>query len=182
VARRSGDEDELVEVGTFERPHGVHGEIAFYDGEGARAPFPYRELLLPSPGAEPRVLVVAATRMKMDRWLLTLEGISSREEARALTGLRACVRYDSLPPPPGGTIYIHDLLGMELVDARSGERVGEVQEVRRLAGKDYLELAGEVLVPLAPELVERIDADHRRIVMALPDGLFDLGPGSHRAT
>ena len=168
-------DDPLVEVGRFERPHGIHGEIAFFGGhEGTTAEaLPYRKLRVGG-----RDLRIEGSRPKGNRLLLKLEVIATPEGARMLTGLQAYVHECELPELPEGALYLRDLVGMTLFDARSGRRAGSVREVQRLAGRDYLEIERGTLIPFVDELIVAVDRDARTITMRIPVGLLELDGGS----
>jgi 16S rRNA processing protein RimM len=155
-----------VEVGVFERPHGLRGEIAFRRPGGAA--LPHHRILV-----DGKPLRVVGQRAKGDRLLLTLEGVETREAAAMLTGRVAEVPREELPPLPDGEVYLCDLPGITLAHA-DGTRAGVVRDVLDLGGQTYLELDGGGLVPFRPELVEAIDAEGGVLRMRLPDGILDL--------
>jgi len=90
---------------------------------------------------------------------VALQGITSRDEAAALTG-----RFlETEPQPlPEGSFYWHQLLGLK-VDDPSGARLGVVREVFRAGEAEVYRVeltdGGELLVPAVRDVVRRIDLE-----------------------
>ena len=66
--------------------------------------------------------------------------VETREQARALRGLRLYIDRASLPPPEEDEYYLADLIGL---DARSpaGAPIGRVKSVHNFGAGDLLEIA-----------------------------------------
>lgn len=136
----------------------------------------------PGDGASYRV---EADRAYRDRLVLKLAGVDGADAAARLRGCRVAVREDQLTAPVAGEMHPEALVGLEVVDAASGKTIGVVEAVIRTGGVDLLRAVAspagvpqrEVLIPLAAEIVRRIDLDRRRVEIDPPDGLLDLNEG-----
>ncbi len=76
-----------------------------------------------------------------------------------------------LPPPEEGEIYAVDLIGFTVADAH-GKVHGVVEDLEEAGPQDLLKLQGGALVPMG--LVQEVLSDSRRIVIQVPEGLFDI--------
>ncbi len=106
-----------------------------------------------------------------------LAGISTKEEADALRGVRLHVPRDRLPEPEDDEFYHVDLIGLDAVDP-GGVVIGRVTAVLEQGPGDLLELSlpgrGEpVLVPFTRLIVPNVDLRRRRLVIDPPEGLLD---------
>jgi 16S rRNA processing protein RimM len=165
---------EWLAVGRVRKPHGVHGELL----AEILTDFPERV----APGVElgigqppERSLTVARVRLHKGAWLLTLEGVETREAAEALRDAWLSLPEQARDELPTGYFYEHELAGLSCVD-RSGHPLGEVTGVSDVGGGALLVVrtdAGEVLVPFRPALVVEVDLGARRVVLDPPKGLFD---------
>jgi 16S rRNA processing protein RimM len=152
----------LREVGKTGRPHGVRGDIyvdLITDREervavGARLQ------------AGGRWLTVATARRAGTRWLVHFEGVPDRTAAEKLVNLPLLA--EPLPTPDDG-LYVHDLIGSEVVDTH-GTVLGTCTSVLANPAHDILELSTGGLVPV----VFLVEASAGRIVVDPPEGLFDL--------
>ncbi len=155
-------DDSLLEVGRTGRPHGVRGDL-YVDlitdrierlAVGAR-------LLAGS-----RWLTVATARPAGTRWLVHFEEVPDRTAAEAL--VNQPLRAEPLVAPADG-MYVHQLIGAEVVDA-SGTSHGRCTAVVANPAHDLLELQSGALVPM----VFVVSDEPGRIVIDPPEGLFDL--------
>jgi 16S rRNA processing protein RimM len=127
-------------------------------------------------GGQPGTVRVAAGREFKGRWVVTLEGVDTMNDAETLRDLELRISADALHPLEPGAHYVHDLEGCEVTTA-SGTVIGRVERVQFGAGQPLLVVGGaegEILVPLAETICRRIDSAAKRITVELPEGLLEL--------
>lgn len=110
------------------------------------------------------------------RQVLKFGGFDSITDAEALVGAWVEVEADQAVALPEGTYWDRDLVGCSVRSA-SGEPLGAVIEVMRIAGNHQLVVGGEngeFLVPLVAAICREISIPRREIVVDLPEGLMDL--------
>lgn len=164
---------EWLAVGRVRKPHGVHGELL----AEILTDFPERvaagvELGVGQP--PDRWLAVARVRVHKGAWLLTLQGIDTREAAESLRDAWLTLPGRSREELPAGYFYEHELVGLTCFD-RAGLTLGEVTGLADIGGGALLVVQtdhGEVLVPFRPALVVEVDLEARRVVLDPPKGLF----------
>jgi 16S rRNA processing protein RimM len=105
-----------------------------------------------------------------------LSGISTKEQADALRGVRLFVPRDRLPALPDDEFYHADLIGLPVFDTGGGE-LGRVKSVLNHGAGDLLEIHGPglkttVLIPFTREAVPTVDLEAGRIVADPPEGLI----------
>jgi 16S rRNA processing protein RimM len=95
-----------------------------------------------------------------------IEGLSSRDEARRLTGAEVRVDRSRLPPAGPGEYYWHDLLGLQGFST-AGVPLGRIDGFLELPAHPVLVLEGERqrLVPLVPERLVEVDLDAGRVTL-----------------
>jgi 16S rRNA processing protein RimM len=183
--------DDLVLVGTIERPHGLRGEVVVHPltDFGDERFVPGATLTTARAGRMPdgtATLRIEDVRWHKDRPLVLFEGIETIEAAEALRGQGLWIAASARPALEPGVFYETDLVGcrVETVGAAAGataggpgRSVGVVVRVDGGPGASVLVVEtpdGEVLVPLADEICRVIDPDGRRIVIDPPAGLLEL--------
>lgn len=168
----------IVTVGRIGRAHGIRGEVTvevrtdtpderFADG-----------VLLATEPATAGPLTVRGARWHRGRLLVSFEGVSDRNAAEPLRGVRllAEIGAEEATTDPD-EFYDHQLVGLSVVD-RTGADVGAVSEVIHLPGQDLLavrlESGAEALVPFVAKIVPEVDLAARRIVIDPPPGLLEV--------
>lgn len=148
----------LIELGRLADSYGVHGWLAVRgDSEVLGASRTW--------WIDGVARGVERCRMHSGRLLAKLEGIDSREQARALKGKAVLVPRRTLPAPAQGMYYWDDLVGLEVVNAQ-GSLLGVVQGLFSNGAHDVMELSGdkrERMLPFVPAVVRHVDLEGRRI-------------------
>jgi 16S rRNA processing protein RimM len=122
---------------------------------------------------------VEHSRAYRDRLVVKLEGVNDATAAAALRRREVFVAREDAPALPPGVHWADRLLGLEVVEA-GGRALGRVVGLLATGGADLLRVetgegeAGELLIPMAREIVVDIDEAAGRISVRLPPGLADL--------
>jgi 16S rRNA processing protein RimM len=167
--------DDLLAIAYLVRPHGIHGEVSaiplappVLDPDGL---IRGRVLTLRDPAGGARTVAGLGVRPHQDRWLVTLEGIDSMDEADRLRGLDLCLRRAELPELPEGWFWEDDLARCRVVDAALGE-IGTVAGLNVSAFQPQLELrrpdGALVLIPWVRAYIAKVDLGAGEIRTALP--------------
>lgn len=159
--------DGLLIVGRIGRPHGVRGDMyldLLSDREERVAPG--AQLWCQDRSLRDRLLVVATSRRAMDRWVVSFEGITDRNEAAHLTSLEV-MAHPLLDVDDA--LWVHDLIDAEVVEADGTQR-GRCVSVIHNPAADLLELESGALVPITfvESVVDGV------ITVDVPDGLFEV--------
>jgi 16S rRNA processing protein RimM len=130
---------------------------------------------------------VEASRAYADKLVLKLRGVDDASAAAALAGQSVRVDRGDAPPLPEGRYFAEVLVGLEVRDER-GRVLGVVADVLSTRGNDLLRVvrdapdeAGaderELLIPMAGEIVRRVDEARGVIEVRLPAGLEEVNRG-----
>ena len=166
--------DDVYEIGTLGKPHGVKGEIAFrftddvfdrtdsnyvfVEVDGLLVPFFFEEY-----------------RFRSDSLaLVKFCDIESADDAQELNGCH--VYFPRSLAEEDDVISWSEIIGYNIIDATTGLIVGKIKgvddstinvlfDVERPEGDD-------VLLPAADELIKDVDRDNKAITLTIPDGLL----------
>ena len=124
----------------------------------------------------PRELQIEDAWPHKDWLVLKFGGVDSISDAEALVGTELQVPLSERAQLESGAAYVSDLVGCALFDR--GREVGIINDVRFGAGEAPLLIVGsgksELEIPYAQEFLVRVDLQHKRIEMNLPEGLLDV--------
>jgi len=126
---------------------------------------------------------VFALRLKSstnDHFIAEVEGVTSREEAEALRGVKLFVPRAALPKLKKREYYEADLVGLAAQD-KKGDVCGKVTAVHNYGGGPFLEIAtaqGNFMLPFTKTCVPEVEIEEGRIVVDPPPGWMDAAtPG-----
>lgn len=160
-------------VGILHRPHGVRGEMIM----SVMTDFPERIKVgtVLYMGAEHAPVTIGSLRHHNRGLLVTLEGYDSREAVAPLRNYELFVRADDRPPLPEGEYYLHQIIGLTVVNDE-GQNLGVVAEwIETGANGVYIVRdaeGNEVLLPDIDEVVLKIDLENQQITVHLLEGLL----------
>ena len=158
----SASERPTLEVGRIIKAQGLKGQVLvdFWTDRVSERIAPGTELI-----TERGVLIVKAGAKHQQRYIVSFEGTTTREQAEALRGL--------VLSAPGleddEAIWIDELFNAEVFD-QDGILRGKVKEVEENPASDILILDTGFLVPLT--FVVEVEAN-TRIDIEAPKGLFE---------
>ena len=158
-----------VVLGQIVAPHGVRGDLRIMPLTSNTQLFHDMDyLLLP----DDRRLHIVKARPHKNIMLVTVEEITSIEEAEKLRGQKVSVYREDMPELPEGRYYVGDLIGLQVLD-EEGNPVGTFKDVLQTGSKDVYVIqppeGKEILVANIPENIRKIDLPNRRIVVRLPE-------------
>lgn len=121
------------------------------------------------PAAPPEELALADARPLPDaQWLVTFEGVVTRNDAEALRGAVLSTPRDRLAEPEPGEFFAEDLLDLDVLDP-GGRPLGRVVRVYDNGAQAVVVVAGtelgEVDVPFVDEHVGEVDLERRTLVV-----------------
>ena len=117
---------------------------------------------------------VETTWFHMGTLVFKFQGVDTISDAEQLTGSEVRVPASERAPLEDNEFFQSDLIGCEVVDAATGERIGSVTGWEDSGGAGLLVVNGYLLVPFARSICKVIDPAGRRIAVELPEGLKDL--------
>ncbi|MGA8528983.1 MAG: ribosome maturation factor RimM [Acidobacteriaceae bacterium] len=170
------------------RPQGRRGELTAELLTDFPERFHHRRRLYLIPperiGTRPREIELENFWFLRSRIVLKFQGIDSINEAEAIRGYEVAIPAEERVALDPGSVYAGELIGCHVIDLNHDSLdVGEIVDLDRGSSSTELlvvhrrGLRGpdrEALIPLVKEYIVRIDPDHRRVEMRLPEGLLEI--------
>ena len=164
-------------VGRLRKPHGLKGDCAVFPltDEPAQVFAAGRSVWVKNLEGEivGGPLVIERSRPYHRQWLVAFRGHLHIDAVKPWGGHFLTAEADGLRQPDPGEVYLHELAGFAVQDARGGA-VGLVTAVVELPAGIAIEVQGpkrEFLLPFRKEFVVEVDREERRLVVRLPEGL-----------
>ena len=106
-----------------------------------------------------------------------LSGITSKQQADAMRGLKLFIPRSRLPQLSHDEFYYSDLEGLEVFDA-GGQILGYINGLQNHGANDLLEIeiigtSRTVLMPFTRLNVPTVDLKSGKVIIDPPDGLFE---------
>ena len=162
-------------IAVLGRTHANRGEITGYPTTSKPDRFQgLREAWLFGESDEASRVEIESVWEHGDHLVFKFRHIDNISDAEIWQGAELRVPLADRAPLEEGAYYYSDLIGCEVWDCKSGDRVGIVTAVQEFGGPGLLELDTGILVPYAKSICVNIDPAARRIDVDLPEGLREL--------
>lgn len=171
--------DEIVEIGVFNKPHGIKGEVSAcldFDIDLASV----KCIIIEVDGIFVPFFIKSVRPKTAETCLVTIDGVSTEQQARSLAGRRFYILKNDLPEEEEDDedgFYLSDLVGYKLEDASAG-LVGEITDYNDATANVLFIVTdadgNEIYVPAADEYIDEVDTETRTVFTDLPTGIIDL--------
>jgi 16S rRNA processing protein RimM len=172
--KRAQQPPEYLVVGRVVRPHGIRGALIVEPlSPMIRSIEPEAQILFGDP---PELETILQLRPHRDRYLITILGCSSRDQADRYRGLELRLPFESVEPLPDGEYYYWQILGLHVVTT-DGQSLGEIAQILETGANDvYIvrnEQGQEQLIPAIEPVIKRIDLEKGILEIEIIPGLFE---------
>ena len=164
---------QFLEAGKIVNTHGVTGEVkvqSWCDSPEVLLDF---DTLYLSP-SEP--VKVRKAYVHKNCVILRLEGVNTCEAAEALKNKVLYLNREDVELPED-LVFIQDILGLPVFDARTGETIGKLRDVNQGAGHDLYIIQRDgkpdALIPACKPFLKDIDLEKGVITVETIEGLIE---------
>ncbi len=172
------DNSHLLSIGKIVGVHGLKGVLKVFSYAESTARFtPGLSLHLKNFHGKEFTLKIVWAKPHSKTILLSLEGISDRDQAEELVGSDLFIEKAALEVLEEGTYYWADLMGLSVYNL-AGDHLGEVSAIVQTGSNDVYVVKRrdgttetEVLIPALASVVRDVDLDRRTMRVDLPEGL-----------
>lgn len=113
---------------------------------------------------------------KNDFLRVKFEDVDSEADADEIINCEVYLPISMLPKLEGNKFYFHEVIGFEIEDQRLGI-FGKIVSINDTSAQPLFEVINgnvEILVPMIDQFLVKIDRDHKKVIMNLPEGLVEM--------
>ena len=163
--------EDLVLIAKVRKPHGIKGEVSVQSFTFDERRFKkLKRVFLRNTKGEISERIITGVRLLPTGTLFTLEGVSDRNAAELLRDCEILIPESERPKLPKGRAYYDEIIGMTVLDDRTGTRLGTVKNVIDMPGADIfvLDLNGaEHLLTNRGEEIKKLDVEKMELRVTL---------------
>ena len=170
------DFDSCFQLGYVIKAHGLKGEVSVL--LETDQPQAYQKLESVFVEQQQRLIpfFINHLRIQGDKAVIKLDGIDHVDSAVELKNHKLWLPLEFLPELSGTAFYFHEIIGFNVRDQLSGE-LGLVTSVYDSASQNLIAVdhhGQEVLIPIADDIILKVNRKEKVIETKLPDGLLDI--------
>jgi 16S rRNA processing protein RimM len=172
------DDKHLLLIGKIIGAHGVNGAVKVFSYAESMSRYAAGiSLHLKDAEAGQRTVKIKWAKPHARVVLLSLEGITNRDQAETLSGAELFINRELLEEPDAGMFYWSDIIGLSVFDM-ADDYIGRVTSIIQTGSNDVYVVKcpesgnrKEVLVPALAWVVKEIDLNKKIMRIDLPEGL-----------
>jgi 16S rRNA processing protein RimM len=168
--------EDYYRLGTIVKTHGVKGNVVVrLDVDDPSKYKKTKAVFLPKDGLLCSYNILSLS-LKGDLMNVSLEGFLDMNMAETLLKQDVFLPVSDLPTLSGNKIYLHEAIGMTVIDSREGE-LGVIQKIYDLPEQPVASVAfgeKELLFPFLTKFIDQIDREQKILRVTLPEGLTDI--------
>lgn len=165
---------QFLETGKITGTHGLKGEVRVQPwADSPEFLSEFDEIYLDK-GA--RKLEIKAARVHKNMLIMKIDGVDTIDDAEKLRNKVLYINREDVELEDGA-YFIQDLIGLEVLDNESGEKIGTLADVSVTGANDVYHVKNDegkvYLIPAIPDVVREISPDEGFIRVFKMKGLFD---------
>lgn len=159
---------QFLEAGKVVNTHGIRGEVKITPWTNSAEDFCELEILY----IDEVPIKLLGARVHKNSIIARLDGINSVDDAVRLKNKTVFADRRDIELPKGEH-FIQDIIGIDVFDADSGDKIGTVKDILPLPGGNVYEISGErtILVPAVEEFIIETDIDAGTMKVRLIEGM-----------
>lgn len=165
---------QFLECGKIVNTHGVKGGLKLESWCDTPGDLASLKRVFLKEGAEYKVYKVKKSSIFKQFVLLELDGINNIDIAMTLKGRIVFADRDDIAIDEDA-FFIADIIGLDVIDLESGEKIGTLSDVLNLGASDLYEINtknGKKLIPAVPEFIKEVNVE-KGIFVLLIEGMLD---------
>jgi len=168
--------EDFYRLGTVIKTHGVRGNIVvFIDADNPERYKKLKAVFLQEDGLF-RSIPVTTVSVNDNKLILHPEGVNDMDTAETYLRKDFYLPLSELPKLGSKRLYFHEAPGMQVHDKKEGE-IGIIKEVLELPEQPVVvaDMNGkELLFPLIPQFIIKVDRENKILYVDLPEGLTEV--------
>ncbi|MCF8368004.1 MAG: ribosome maturation factor RimM [Bacteroidales bacterium] len=171
------DKKDFYYLGKIVKTSGFKGSLVFFFDVDEIEYYRNLEAVFIEIGSELIPFAIRSLNIKSGKTAyVTLEEVNNEEQAIALVNQNAYLPVSFLPELSGNKFYFHEVIGFIVIDEKHG-LIGEIEKVYDHGPQALLSVKGdknEILIPVADEIIKKVNRHQRQVIILLPEGLLDI--------
>ena len=167
----------MITVGKIIGTHGIKGQLKVYSYSGNIDSLKaVSSILLKSPKGDMAEYELKNVALHAGKFIITLTGMNSINQAENLIGCEICLVYGQLPETGDDEYYWCDLIGLEVITA-DGLSLGKIRNIFETGSSDIYVVSNgerEYLIPAIADVIAHVDLKNGKMTVTPLEGLLDL--------
>lgn len=164
---------EKIKIGRIVNAVALRGEVKVYNYSGYKERYEELDRII----VEDKEYNIEKVRYQQHMVILKLEGVNDRNAAEAMKNKDVFITEEDLVELPEDTFYIRDLIGIDVINAETEEKIGTIKDVLQPSSQDVYVVkrqeGADVMIPAVSEFVKEVNIEEGYVKVQLIEGMVD---------
>lgn len=164
---------EKIKIGRIVNAVALRGEVKVYNYSGYKERYEELDRII----VEGKEYEIEKVRYQQQMVILKLAGVNDRNAAEAMKNKDVFITEEDLQELPEDTFYIRDLIGLNVVDAESGDVIGKLKDVLQPSNQDVYVVkraeGSDVLIPAVSEFIKEVNVAEGFVKVHVIEGMIE---------
>lgn len=173
--------DTCFQLGKITKTHGLKGEVIVYLDVDFPEEYEEMDSVFLDIKGQLVPYFIENLQIKGKKSICKFETVDTFEQAQKIVNLDMYLPLDTLPDLEEGQFFYHEVIGYEVYDEHSGLSLGPILSIYEGVQQDLIAVmvkGQEVLIPISDSIVLRAEAETKKMIVRLPEGLLDVYLGN----
>lgn len=166
-----------INIGKIVNVVGLKGEVKVYNYSDYKERYEELDHIYLYEMKKLKEYKIEKVRYQKEMVILKLKGIDDRDMAEKMKNRDIFILEEDLRPLSDDTFYIKDMIGIDAIEAQSGQVFGKLTDVIQNSAQDIYQITlkngKEALIPAVKEFIKEINIDEGFVKIALIPGFID---------
>ena len=168
--------EDTLRIGVITTVHGVRGEFKVFPTTDDVKRFKKCKDVILHTKKEDIPLTIESCKFFKNQVILKFKEFNNRDDVEKFRQCDLLVTRENAVPLKEGEYFICDIIGAT-VKEENGNEIGELTEVLQTGANDVYVVkqpnGKEVLFPVIPECVKKVDVEKKEVLITIMDGLME---------
>ena len=164
---------EKIKIGKIVNAVALRGEVKVYNYSGYKERYEELDRII----VDGKNYEIEKVRYQQQMVILKLAGVNDRNAAEAMKNKDVFITEEDLQELPEDTFYIRDLIGLEVLDAETGDVIGKMKDVLQPSTQDVYVVkraeGSDVLIPAVSQFVKEVNVKDGFVKVQLIEGMVE---------
>lgn len=170
--------DDCYQLGYVVKAHGLKGEVQIYLDVDSPEDYKNLESVFVLQGQQLVPFFIESISVSGAKAIVAFEEVLHVDDAKSLKGCELYLPLAALPVLDEGEFYIHEVVGFDLINAKSEMKVGVIEHVLESGPQLLFSVLTsekqEILIPYDKSLLKVLNRQEQFIMLEIPEGLLDI--------
>jgi len=163
-------------LGKIYKPHGYKGKVNIWLDVDDPSEYESLDMVFLHKNGMLIPYFIHSIQILNNKAVVEFQDVDSLEKAEMISNTEMYLPLSELPRLTGTKFYFHEVIGFTVIDKTKG-RIGKISKILDFPNQAVMQVffkEKEILIPINPDVILKLDREKKEIHIDAPEGLIEL--------